>query len=877
MRTIFILFFVSTALFCHAQQDSIIPFDQAYKRVYNIQRLSDVKLTIDGNLDEDLWTDPEGWSIDFLQAVPRERLVPASQTKAKLFYDDKYIYVGIYCKEVQPENLNRFISNRDDNTIGDLVAVALDTYHDYRAAVEFNVNLGGNKTDLIVTDDLVLHLSWNAVWEGKSRLNLPDSSWTVEMRIPFSQLRYNYKSEEGIWGINIRRNIRYSNEMQKFSLIPRPNNGHVYSFGELHGMKNLPKPRDIEFSPYVMGKYRKDIKIPGSPYQKGNAFGGNAGLDVKVALSDYTLDLAVNPDYGQVELDPSVMNLTALETFYEEKRPFFLEGKHILDFANGSDMMFYTRRIGSSPSYTPHGIDNLNNFSQTKENVPILGALKLTGTNRSGLTLGIVESITARSSARVTRGNQESTEVVEPLTNYTVLRVQKNWKGNSLLGGMLTSVNRALDEPYLEDVLVRNAFTAGLDFTQYFHSRLYYVTLKGMFSSLHGSSSAITQLQRSPVHYYQRESAADYLGVDPTRRSLNGTGGLITIGRKGNEKWSFAETFRWSSPGFDMNDVGYMRSTDFMIQKSEISYRQKDIWKMFRRNTLSFAQENHWDYGGRAIHNSVMAQWQSMSLNRYELDVMGKYGWNYLDNRMLRGGPDMRFNPYIYTVSSFNTDKARRLMFKIQFAGDYNIDWQNVSNTLTPSVVLRLGNHLLLSGQFDYMNKKDNIQYVTTATLLNAPEYVMARMKQRTYGLTLKVQANITPDISLQFYGAPFTSSATYEAFKVAADTKADKYESRFYRLAQNDISYAGDTYTVNRPGGNYSFKNPDFNFNEFRSNLVGRWEYRPGSTLYVVWEHTITNRASGYVPGWGDNLNHMFGIPSTNVFMVKMNYWFNL
>ena len=522
MKYLTLLVFLGISLLCEAQQDSIVPFEKAYKRTYNIRKVSGVKPTIDGKLDEDFWTKQGEWSDRFVQIIPYERAITQSPTRVKLFYDDKYIYIGVYCKDAVPDKMNRFIGNRDDNSLGDLISVAFDTYHDYRAAPEFNINLGGNKTDLIVTDKLDVNKSWNAVWEGRTHIDRADSSWTAELRIPFSQLRYNQQSEDGVWGLHVRRIIRRNNEVQNWSMIPLKNNGHVFSFGNMSGMDSVPKPRGIEFLPYVMGKYRQEPRIDGSPYQKGHSWGGNVGLDAKFALSDYTLDMTINPDYGQVELDPSVMNLTAYETFYDEKRPFFLEGKHILDFANGSDMMFYTRRIGASPSYTPRGIDNVGSYAETKENVPIIGALKLTGTNKRGLTIGVIESVTARSSSKVTRNGVEDVEVVEPLTNYTVARVQKNWKGNTLLGGMVTSVNRALDQPYLEDFMVRNAFTAGIDFTQYFKNRLYYIDVKGMLSSLHGSAGAITALQNSVAHYYQRASSADYLGVDPTRRSRNG-------------------------------------------------------------------------------------------------------------------------------------------------------------------------------------------------------------------------------------------------------------------------------------------------------------------------------------------------------------------
>ena len=666
-------------------------------------------------------------------------------------------------------------------------------------------------------------------------------------------------------------------------MIPLKNNGHVFSFGEMHGMNDLPKPKGIEFLPYVMGKYISEPKIPGSPYQKGHRWGGNVGLDAKFALSDFTLDMTINPDYGQVELDPSVMNLTAYETFYDEKRPFFLEGKHILDFANGDDMMFYTRRIGSVPSYNP-GSDNLNSFVQTKDNVPIIGALKLTGTNRRGVTIGVLQSVTARSSAKVTRDGIEDKVVVEPLTNYTVARVQKNWKGNTLLGGMVTSVNRALDVPYLENFMVRNAFTAGIDFTQYFKNRLYYIDLKGMVSSLSGTKEAITILQNDAVHYFQRASAQNYLGVDTTRRSLNGTGGYIKVGRKGNARWTFSETFSWSSPGFDLNDMGYMKETDHLTNESEIGFRQTDIWKFFRYNAFTLTQTNQWNYGGTPFNNRVALRWQSMTMSRYELDMKETFSWNNRETRLLRGGPDMLFQPYVLSSIKINTDKAKRVMLTLKYDGTHYTDGENAYNKLSPMLTFRIGNHVYLSGQLDYAWNQDNLQYVATVPVTSGTgksgsdlAYIMGHMSQKTYGLTVKAQVNVTPDISIQFYGSPFTSIASFDDFKEAANTTANKYEDRFHRFSSDQISFADGRYTVKQGDKAFSFPNPDFSFNEFRSNLVARWEYLPGSTLYFVWEHSMSNRDRFYAKGWGDNLDRMFGIPSSNTFMVKLNYWFSL
>jgi hypothetical protein len=853
------LCFFLSALCCYGQ-DTVIPFEKAYKRTYFISKASHGAPLLDGRLDEDFWTGQGEWTDTFVQVSPYERQPSGSPTRAKLFYDDQYIYVGVYCKDAEPGKIIRFIGNRDDNATGDLVSIAFDTYHDYRAAPEFNINAGGNKTDLIVTDKLEVNRSWNAVWEGRTRVDRQDSSWTAELRIPFSQLRYNQHTNEGVWGLHIRRIIRRNNEVQNWSLIPLKNNGHVFSFGLMEGMRELPKPKGIEILPYLMGRYRREAAVAGNPYRKGNRLEGNAGVDMKFGLSDFTLDVTINPDFGQVELDPSVMNLTAYETFYDEKRPFFLEGKHIFDFASGGDRMFYTRRIGAAPSRTPE-VDNIGSFAETKGNVPILGALKLTGTNRQGLTFGLIQSLTARSSADLIRGGVETSEVVEPFTSYTLARLQKNWKGNVLLGGMLTSVNRSLEQPYLKDALVRDALTAGIDYTQYFSNRLYYVDMKGMFSSLSGSREAIAKLQQNPVHYYQRASASGYLGVNPSRTSLSGTGGYVKAGRKGNSRWAFSETFSWSSPGFDLNTSGYLKQADFLAAQTDLEFRQTSVWEVFRSNTLTLSQLNQWDFGRRPTLNTLGLSWKSMLLNRYEWTLSETYGWNYVDTRKLRGGPDLRHDPYFRTTAAFNTDKARRMVFSLNYVNDYNLNRMNKVHTLAPALSLRMGNHVHLAGEFTYTHTTDPTQYLTRIAYGAAPPvYLVGYMSQETYGLTMKMQLNLTPDVSVQFYGSPFTSSGRYSDFKKVA-------------AASSPVS-SKDFSPVDEP---LEFPSPDFSFNEFRSNLVGRWEYRPGSTLYVVWEYRLSDRSSDRLSGWGDNLERMFGLPAVNTFMVKLNYWFSL
>lgn len=885
MKYFFFLFSFLFCSLCYAQNErkEVVSFEDAYKRIYNIVKLSGDRPRIDGKLDEEIWKSKGEWSEKFSQVIPFERVYTASWTRVKLFYDDVNIYIGVYCKDVHPESMNAFIGNRDDNSNGDLVSIAFDTYHDYRVASEFNINLGGNKTDLTVTDKLSVNLSWNAVWEGQTYINKEDSCWTAELRIPFSQLRYNQENGDGKWGLHVRRIIRRNNEVQNWSLIPIKNNGHVFSFGEMHGMTDLPRPRGIEFLPYAMSKLSKEPRIMNSPFQKGSRWGRNAGLDAKFALNDFTMDLTINPDYGQVELDPSVMNLSAYEIFYDEKRPFFLEGKHILEFDNNEGgMMFYSRRIGAMPSYQPKGIDNMENYASLANPIPILGALKLTGTNKQGVTVGLLESVTGQTSSRVLRQGEYDREVTEPLTNYTVVRVQKNWEGNTLLGGMLTSVNRNLKADHLKDALAENAFAVGLDFTQYFANRLYYIDAKGMFSTLHGSPLAILSTKKNAAHYFHRESGSSYLDLRPEDSSLQGSSGYVKAGKKGNAQWNFSQTFSWASPGFDLNDVGYMKQADYRANESEVVFRKTDPWGPFRFAGINLTQKNVWNYGGKAINNDVAVRWRSLSIKRrVEMDIKETFNWNTIDSRRLRGGPDMRYNANFETNAMVSTDRAKRVMFKMEYNGRHYLDERTNYNAIHPSMIFRIGNHLRMAGQFNYAWNMDNLQYVNTVKPSGNSEspnaYILGRMDQKTYGVTLNLQMNVTPDISIQYYGSPFTSTATYDRFKLAQNMGARVYSSRFISFEKESIQHADGGYVASQGDIHYAFKDPNFSFNEFRSNLVARWEYLPGSTVYIVWEHNQSRNDMVYQPGWGNNLDRMFGLPATNTFMMKINYWFSL
>ncbi len=856
--------------------DSIIPFDKAYKRTYHTVKLQGNPPIVDGKLDDACWTQEGIWSQNFIQNTPVERGLPTFPTKIKILFDDRNLYFALCAWDPEPEKINRFVGNRDDNSTGDLISVAFDTYHDYRAAPEFNINAGGNKTDLIVTDALSVNLNWNAVWEGKTDVN--DSAWTVEYRIPLNQLRYNHSDTGMVWGLHVRRIVRRIQETDQWSLIPRKNSGHVYSFGTMYGLKGVRKPGLIEFLPYVSGKTTLEPEIPGSPYATGARWNGNAGIDSKIGIKDFTLDITINPDFGQIEADPSVMNLTAFETFYDEKRPFFLEGKHIFDFSADQNMMFYSRRIGHSPSYRPV-VDNINSFSKVPEFTNILNAVKLTGTTRNGISVGILQSTTQRETARLTEAGIETKPVVEPLTNYLVGRVQKVAnKGNTQIGTLFTSTNRIIDDSHL-NYLNRNSYTAGIDFLQYSKDREYFIDFKGMVSYVNGKEEAILALQRNALHYYQRPDARDYLGVDSSRRYLAGSGGYLSAGRQGNKRLVFSEKVSWWSPGFDLNDAGYLYMADLVMNQTKLAWRQTEPMGILRNYTFTLAQVNSWNYGGTSTYHDVSAQFTAQFNNRWDLSILESWIFSELNTRLLRGGPALRLSPYWENSLVFNTDKSRRVLFSLQNISSVSTDGVSRQYKLEPGLSFRLGNHIYIKSEFEYTNNTDNFLYVAQKNADTELQYILARIKQQTYAFTLRLNYNITPDISIQYYGSPFVSTGSYSDFKRAADADASRPENRTYTFADPEIGYdeTAQTYTVSEGTKEYSFNDPDFSFREFRSNLVARWEYRPGSTLYLVWENNRNSNDNTYNSSLGNNLNDLFGTAPTNIFMVKISFWLGM
>ncbi|NOR74872.1 MAG: hypothetical protein GQ525_06915 [Draconibacterium sp.] len=438
-QILLMLLLVITVVYSNAQDldytlsdDSLVNVHASNKRVYYATR-TEIIPKIDGTLDDECWNIVGKWDGGFIQQQPHQAKAPSQETEIKILYDDKYLYFAIICHDNEPEKMSPILGRRDDYTVGDIAGIALDSYNDKQTAFEFNLTAAGQKVDLMHMGEYGWDFNWDAVWDGKTSIG--DSAWYAEMRVPFTQLRFS-NQEEYVWGMHIWRYIYRLSEESQWKLIPIDAPAMVYIFGELRGIKNIPYKRNFEVMPYAKAKYISDAN-------NNENFG--VGIDGKIGVtSDFTLDYTINPDFGQVEADPSELNLTSYETFYEEKRPFFLEGKSIMEYNAGiSDMLFYSRRIGSAPSYIPN-IDEGETLSMP-ENTSIINALKLTGKNKSGLSMGFVNSMTAKENAIISLGETEGKETVEPFTNYFIGRVKQDFnEGSTVLGGMVTSTSVCL-------------------------------------------------------------------------------------------------------------------------------------------------------------------------------------------------------------------------------------------------------------------------------------------------------------------------------------------------------------------------------------------------------------------------------------------------
>ena len=861
---------------------------QVPSREYQAVRVTENVPFVDGNLEDAAWQLSE-WGTDFTQFEPVEGSQPSFKTAFKILYDDANIYVAIRNFDAEPEKIEERMTRRDGFD-GDYCGIHIDSYFDRRTAFVFVVNAAGVKNDGIMTDDGDQYdESLDPVWFVKTKKTV--EGWQAEMKIPLSQLRFG-KGEELTWGLQVVRSIFRKNEFILWQPISRKEAGWVSKYGKLTGLRDIQAKKQLELAPFVVSKIHRYENEEGNPYKDGLDYNLDAGLDAKIALTnDLIMDLAINPDFGQVEADPSEVNLSAFESYFQEKRPFFIEGTNIThyqltpgDSPYSSDNLFYSRRIGREPQYYPDINDG--EYMDFPGHSRILGAIKLTGKTHNGWSMGFVESLVNKESARIFREGKEEKVVVEPLTNYLAGRLQKDInKGQTILGGMFTSTHRLTKDATL-DFLPDEAYSGGIDALQFFRQKKYFVATKLVGSYLKGSKEAISEQQLASRRYFQRPDA-DYVEFDPDRTSLWGHGGNVMFGKSGIGGLRFLLNLSWRSPGLELNDQGYLRRADNVFHFLWAGYQFNNPFDGVREWQVNANEWFGWDYGG-----TVLFKGWNINTNIH-LDNFWRFFGNFshdlanVDNSELRGGPALHTPGGGNINLGFTSNSTNKLVCTLS----YNHGWANKdhgsSHSLFAEIAYRPLNSLEIRLNPSFNISDNNFQYVGEWMFSEDDQtYLFARIHQRMVNLVFRLDYNITPDFTIQYYGAPFVASGLYDDYKDIVAPSAAAYEDRYISYLPGQVSHFSDPlndsnyYGIDRDGdliGDMYFDNPDFNFRQFRSNLVARWEYVPGSVLFLVWAQGRTDVVVDGSFDYGRDLKSLFSVTPDDVLLIKLSHRFRL
>jgi hypothetical protein len=805
---------------------------------------------LDGRDDDAVWLSAP--AIDrFLEAKPSEGAAPRLRTEARVAYDARHLYVFVRAFDPHPDSIVSLLSRRDDQTASDHVIVLLDSYHDRRTGYEFVVNPAGVKADYAIYNDGNEDVAWDAVWDAATRVD--SLGWTAEYRIPLSQVHYSAKGNL-TFGLLVWRVIQRYGETVTWPLYRTSRSGFTSQFGELTGLEGLASPGHAEVTPYVVTKSVQGPATAGYTRDQELTVGGD--LKYRVA-SNLLLNATVNPDFGQVEADPSVLNLGAFETFFTERRPFFVEGKGLFTFnvncvivvdCNTGEGLFYPRRIGRSPQLADAYGDE-SSPTATR----ILGAAKVTGRLPGGFSLGVLDAVTDNV------GGPGGT-TLEPATNYAVARGNQDYDdGDGSFGFIATAVNRSLD-PASEPHLHRSAYSGGIDGRRRFAGR-FEVSGSLDFSRVDGSAAAIARTQRDPVHLYQRPDGA--LTFDSARTSLTGTNLELRFAKVGGKRLVFETAYQRRSPGFEINDIGFLRQADQQAWTTWAALAFRNPNRVFRELRWNFNNWEYWSSAGlpteRAFNTNVHTQFN----NRWWLHLggtLGQIGATWCD-RCARGGPAIRQDPYIAPWAGIEGDNRKPLVpsFWVNYwRGDGG---RSESLELEPTLELKVSTRFTSSLSASYERNRNDTQYFETFNdSSGTPHFTFAHLEQKTLSLTWRLGYTFTPNTSLQVYASPFVSKGTYTDIREVGQARAASYEARYQPY--DDPGVAGD------PGG--------FNVQEFRSNVVFRWEYRPGSTLFLVWSQG--REGSSAVEGnksFAGDLGDLFDQRANHTFLVKLSYWF--
>lgn len=838
-------------------------------------RVPNGSVTLDGRLDEDGWQQAPPIT-DFIQKEPIEGVAPTRRTDVRIVYDDRALYVGARMYTANPETIQAPMSRRDNVDQAEYLLVSLDTYLDRRTAYTFGVTASGVRLDQYHSSDEETNgdPTYDPVWRARTRID--EQGWTAEFWLPFSQLRFNTR-DELVWGLNLHRWIPTLQEDDYWVAVPRTERGWSSQFGELRGIERIVPPRRVELLPYTATSSRMNgTRDRANPFDDPLNLKGSIGLDAKIGLGpNLTLDTTINPDFGQIDADPAEVNLSTTETQFAELRPFFLEGARLITGLSSTTYV-YSRRIGARPSAPVAG-----DYVDRPDTTTILGAGKLSGRLASGTSIAALGAVTGEEFARTFRRDTRLTSkaLVAPRTTYAAGRVQQEFgREANTVGLLLTNLHRDLDagDP-LSALLHRNAFTGNADSTMRFMDRTYQANLQFGFSRVEGEPAALERTQRGTVHYFQRPDRPGGPRLDPTRRSMTGSLLQARFEKIGGRHWLWYTNLRTDSPEIDPNDFGRLGDAGTITWTNAITYRETQPGRLFRAysSQLSFTHDGWWDadvHPPYTLTSTNNVTWHNFWTTRLSVAhrTRGMHAF------LTRGGPTMGLPNGWNIEGTLANSSASETYWRIDANYSTSEDGDLV-RSVTGSFSLRPAPAWHLSIDPLFRREVSTQQYVTRLED-SRPEtygsrYIFGTIDRSTVSMQARLSYTFKPDLNLDFYAEPFAASGRYDRFGELLAAR-----SRFQRVygeSGTTIMRQTDGSSIVQDGmAAFTLPNHDFNVLSFRSNLVLRWEWRPGSTLYLVWQQ---NRASSEATRDRAGLGDLFGSLSAagdNFLAIKASFW---
>jgi hypothetical protein len=837
-------------------------------------------VVVDGSLADDAWRVAPVIG-GFKQKDPNEGADASQRTEVRLLYDDEALFVGARMYDTRPDSIVRQLTRRDGQSRSDHFQVFLDPYYDRRSGYFFGVNVAGTLFDGTLYNDGWSDNSWDGVWEGRAQTD--DGGWSVEMKIPFSQIRFA-RGPVQRWGINFTRSMGRGFEDDYLVYQPRKESGFVSRFPTLVGLEGLTPGNALEIVPYATSKAEFLRHSDLDPFNDGSRMGANGGGDLRMALGKLTLNATVNPDFGQVEVDPAVVNLSDVETFFPEKRPFFVEGSSIFEagqqgasdywsFEWEQPTFFYSRRIGRAPQ----GSLPNNDYSDVPNGTTILGATKLSGKVGAGGNFGMLHALTAREHAdlRMVGSTSDAELEVEPLTYYGVGRYLKEFaERRTGLGLITTLAARRFDDSRLEDEFNRSALVSAVDGWRFLDARRTWV-LSGWAGASHitGTEGRITDIQASPRHYYQRPDAG-HVEMDSSATSLSGVGGRIWLNRE-KGPWFANAGLGALSPGLDVNDLGFLNRADLINAHAGFGYNWTRPSKHVRHHHLIGAAFGGANFDGDVTDLGVWAKKFWWFANNWVTEIRGTVTAETVNPRRSRGGPRMRNAPGFQLGTFFDTDGSRVRYYYVSTNSSVAPDEDSWSWYVEPGIHYKPAPNISLQVGPSLSRSRDGAFLFTTlddptATATFGRRFIFADLDQTTFAASVRLNVSFSPSMSLQLFGQPLVSSAKFRDLKELARPNSLDFNR------SGPWSYDPATARFDPDGGGPAapYDPSDFNFRSLRGNTVFRWEYRPGSTFFLVWTQERTHEDPQGDFDLGPSMRRLVRADADNIFLAKVTYY---